>query len=408
MKLTKIFVFLLVASLLVWPLKSSAEEGFSGGRSYNFEVRDSQTLKIQAETINIKLHVGFTEVEQNFVFENDNQARKINFDLPQVLDPKGSENSVANVSMLLDDKKVDFTSARENSNNQLILRRILEMDFLPNQTRKIKVSYWQMNGAGLTGLRSFFLGLKNTDRPIQKFEINLALMDDLDIESFDKTKNPDLGLKLEPMGGKESGNHLFWQWRNFKPGVDIAANFYWPGGDLAKITDLNKNIGLYGVSATSGQDSAWQAVDSSYLTAWEGDNTPGQSLTLDLGQTRTIQQIGIMAGKAVSEEDFLLFSRPQDITLEVSPDYKETIKLNDLLGMQYFDLKKPVETNQIKLVINSVWPGKISADKVYISEIEVNQATIAVTMAGGGNQTKKPNIFVRFFNNVYQKVTGWF
>lgn len=374
-----IIIIGIVFLLFIAPLSNAqAQDIFNGGEGANLQVKDSKDVKIAKETLNIKMHLGYSEVEANYTLKNLGLDQKVTFRFPQVVTNKILEDNVTNFSISAENQKLDTGITKEPKDSSYTIWRSFELDLKANETKTVKVAFWQINGANFAGVRTFSYNLKDTNQKIYDFDLNLYLMDDITIASFDRTQNPDFDIKIEPLNWKQINNVLTWHWDELDPGFNIVANLYWPKGNLAKIVDLEKDLSLYSVTALSNNENAWQAADSSYLTAWK-EETEGtgekQTLKFQFENNKKIEEFRIIAGKANSLEDFWANGRPQNITLDFGNNETEIISLENVLLNQYFKLKKAYETNEVTLTIDSVYQGKINPDDTYISEVEFGNIT---------------------------------
>lgn len=405
----RIFILILLVSLIYpWP-RVQAQEILAGGSGSNLVVREGN-VTIQSETLEIKLHLGFAEVEQDFVIQNSETPQKVTFGFPYRLG--NNEQSLNNFRVIIDDSIVKPDSTKESDGEVFIYWKIFNVEFGPNQTKQIKISHWQMNGANLRGLRTFNYSLKNKlSTEIGEFNLHLFLMDGLNLDSFNRTLNPDLDLRLEPLGWEKQGAGLVWQWQNFEPGFNIMANFYWPAGDLAKTADLDQNFGLYQVKATSGDEEASQVADSSYLSAWqEKASGPGvgESLSFAFDQTRTIQELRIIPGHALSLDNFQNYSRPQELKLNFSDGTSQTAVLADEMKMQYITLSRPVKTDRVEMILNSIYAGKFMPDDTFITEVEFGSNLTQLNLDYNGQiQNNAKPAWQMFFINLWDKIANW-
>lgn len=136
-----------------------------------------------------------------------------------------------------------------------------------------------------------------------------------------------------------------YNWRKFLPN-EIKASSSAPGNDTLNLVD-----GKPQTCWTTGSDSG-------------GIN---ESLTLKFSYKRNIRQIGIINGH-VKKAVYPSFNRVESVTL-VFDDGAEKFNLRDFVGgFQYFMLKKTHYSQTVKLVINSVYPGK-NTSSASISEL---------------------------------------
>jgi len=401
-----LIVFIAIC-LLVPPSRVQAQETLPGGRGGNLVVREGN-VDIQKETIEVKLHLGFAEVLQNLVIKNGSASQKVTFGFPYRLGR--SDQSLNNITIKIDGAVISPDSNKESDGQEFIYWKLFTVECMPEQARTIELSHWQLNSANIRGFRSFNYSLKNQfETIINDFELRLSMMDGVYLKNFDRGVNLDLDLKLEPLGWEEKGNILAWRWEKFVPSLDINANFYWPGGDLAKTADLSQNLGLYQTTASSNHEQSSLLTDSSYLTAWgEKSVGPGLGNTLDLQfPGRTISEIGIIPGNAADYETFRDSSRPKELKLVFSDSTEKIITLADEMQMQYFALEKPVSANHVKITLNSIYAGDVLADETYISEIEL-ETKLTQANTDKAEYTNNQPAWQRFFSGLWNKIINWF
>lgn len=389
--------------------KAKAQESFLGGEGSNLTIKTG-VLVTQKEDLEIKLHAGFAEVKQNYMFKNEkNSTQKVVFGFGYKLNAKDA--GLDNINISIDNINSTSISSKEFDGNSFTYWKQFETEFAPDQARNVQITYWQQNGASLRGLRTFSYNLKNRlSSPIGEFNIRMYLMDSLNLTQFDKNSNPDLDIKLEPLGWTNLGSTLAWQWLNFNPGFNITANFYWPNSDLAKISELNKNIGLYNIKTTINPKTAFNMVDSSYLTDWEAENfnlANPPKIDISFNNPSSIEELRIIPGKANSLEDFQNYARPKQLKLTFDNGETKTIELSDNLKMQTIKLPEPITAKAVGIAIKSTYPGKINPTTVAISEIEFGSTPEEVTI-NNPTQAKNNTIWQKIFIQPTRKITNFF
>lgn len=410
---TTYFCLFLAIIVVFFSGTAKAQESFSGGQGSNLAIKTG-ILKINREDLEIKLHPGFAEVKQSYIFKNEkNSPQLTSFGFSYKLNSKNT--GLENIAITIDNTPVNFISSKEINAESITNWKTFETEFTPNQTRIITITHWQQNNASLRGMRSFSYNLKNKlSGPIGEFNLKLYLMDGISLNQFDKTINPDLDLKLEPFGWKNQDSSLVWQWKDFTPGFDIMANFYWPNGDLAKISQLNQNIGLYNIKSNINSTTAFNLVDSSYLTDWQVDNfnqSTKPKITIDFGKLKDIDEFRIIPGKANSLDDFESLARPKNLKLSFDNDETKTIELSDNLKVQTIKLPEHIKAKIATITVDSVYPGKIKPNTLSISEIEFGTTPSEITINNTQDKSKQSvwqKIFVdpiknmsNFFKNIF-------
>ena len=114
-------------------------------------------------------------------------------------------------------------------------------------------------------------------------------------------------------------------------------------------------------------------IDNDLNTAWvEGadGNGIGESITLTLDGTYTVNGFSINAGYQKSETLYLKNSAPYGIRVIFSDRSSVDVLLNDVFDLQSYTLKNPVETSSVTFMILSVYRGETYEDTC-ISELKL-------------------------------------
>ena len=135
------------------------------------------------------------------------------------------------------------------------------------------------------------------------------------------------------------------------------------GGTLSVSSQLTGKSGtVYGAAFLNDGDTS---------TPWEegveGDGI-GEQITYEPESGTKLQVIRIYPGNGRSDKAFQENNRPKAITLEIDGK-KQTLNFDDAGHFYTFSSKKPVTAKQVKLIIDSVYPGSKWQDTC-ISEVE--------------------------------------
>ncbi len=120
---------------------------------------------------------------------------------------------------------------------------------------------------------------------------------------------------------------------------------------------------------------AERACDNDVSTAWvEGSygNGIGEELIIKFDKKYLINEIEINAGYQRSYQHYITNSRPNRIKLSFSDGTSEFYVLDDVEGVQYLQLNKPVVTDRVVLTLDTVYPGTHYEDTA-ISEISFKE-----------------------------------
>ena len=135
------------------------------------------------------------------------------------------------------------------------------------------------------------------------------------------------------------------------------------GGTLSVSSQLTGKSGtVYGAAFLNDGDTS---------TPWEegveGDGI-GEQITYEPEAGTKLQVIRIYPGNGRSDKAFQENNRPKTITLEIDGK-KQALNFDDAGHFYTFSSKKPVTAKQVKLIIDSVYPGSKWQDTC-ISEVE--------------------------------------
>ncbi len=117
-----------------------------------------------------------------------------------------------------------------------------------------------------------------------------------------------------------------------------------------------------------------QVSDSKQSTVWvEGEKDSsgvGTTLTLSLGEAKTIAAIRIWNGNWYSHDFWVRHNRVKDVELAFSDGSKQVFTLTDEKTPELITLEQPVTTESVRLRIKSIYRGSTFNDTV-ISEIQL-------------------------------------
>ena len=118
--------------------------------------------------------------------------------------------------------------------------------------------------------------------------------------------------------------------------------------------------------------SADRICDGSLNDAWvEGASGQGigENVRFTFDDVYCFSGMRINAGYQKTEDLYYKNSRPKKIKLTFSDGRSKSFKLKDYYGMQQIDFDEPIESDSVRVTIESVYKGKKYKDTV-ISEIE--------------------------------------
>ena len=144
----------------------------------------------------------------------------------------------------------------------------------------------------------------------------------------------------------------------------------YPTVTMADIADVSASSSL---SEYDMVHTPWRAVDNDASTAWvEGADSygVGESISLTLNDTVTVNGFTIMAGYHKNRDLYNKNSRPAALTVTAADGTSESFQLDDVMSAQTFQFSKPMQTDHIKFTIQDIYPGNKYTDTV-ISEISL-------------------------------------
>ncbi len=114
--------------------------------------------------------------------------------------------------------------------------------------------------------------------------------------------------------------------------------------------------------------AASKAVDGWMDTHWVegGASGEGESLSIDLGGSKSLKRFGISTGFDATDSFFAGANRASAVTLTFSDGSSEDFALEDRQGLQTFELGHTTST--VKVTVKSVVKGK-TTDDLYIGEV---------------------------------------
>ena len=191
----------------------------------------------------------------------------------------------------------------------------------------------------------------------------VRVADGNDVENLKVQESLDEKEEITDAGSKESKNYDIFssngsekeEWK------EIAAT------DCNATSEVKNSVGV--------NYPARNTIDGKKYTCWqedENDDGIGQSLTYDFKQQEKICAIGFYNGNVRNEKAFPAHNRIQDIVFSGLSDQKiiceENITLKDQMEEQFIVFHTPIEVNQIKITIDSVY-AEDGNHKTCLSEI---------------------------------------
>ena len=106
--------------------------------------------------------------------------------------------------------------------------------------------------------------------------------------------------------------------------------------------------------------SALLAIDGDTKTCWaEGVKGYGigESITVNFNSTYRVNGMNIWTGHQKTEDLFYKNARPMTVRITGSDGSNDIYNLNDMLGVQRINFRKPMDVNYIKITVEKIAPG---------------------------------------------------
>ena len=106
--------------------------------------------------------------------------------------------------------------------------------------------------------------------------------------------------------------------------------------------------------------SALLAIDGDTKTCWaEGVKGYGigESITVNFNSTYRVNGMNIWTGHQKTEDLFYKNARPLTVRITGSDGSNDIYNLNDMLGVQRINFRKPMDVNYIKITVEKIAPG---------------------------------------------------
>ena len=179
--------------------------------------------------------------------------------------------------------------------------------------------------------------------------------------------------KASPGDYETRYGQLAWKWKDYTPleaiSFQIWSNntlFGFYGNDSEKqiieilnASSIKKPVADYSPALAFDGDpqTCWSPETSGVKGSWISVKLPpGEEKTGD--KLFNLEKIGFLNGNLKLDKSFDDDTRAKNVTLEFSDGTRKEITLEDMKEIQWFKLTPPVKTTEVKLIINSTYPGK--------------------------------------------------
>lgn len=102
-----------------------------------------------------------------------------------------------------------------------------------------------------------------------------------------------------------------------------------------------------------------------------GGSGLGSWIELHLGKSTQVEEIKLWNGNWYSYNDWDFYNRASKLELVFSDGTRENIKLANKKKVERIKLKKPVQTQSVKIIVRGVHSGSAYSDRTAISEIQL-------------------------------------
>ncbi|TDB37943.1 MAG: hypothetical protein D9V44_07800 [Actinobacteria bacterium] len=392
-----------------------ADDGRVGGSPGNVRPVASEHIRMESETVQVVLYGGFAEYLVDFKFVNSGAAEKVRLGFPFALDDKTSGTpgiALGGFQAWQGDTplKVTVTTGFDGPYESGWYEH--EATF-PNGVTFVRVRYvsrpsvsagiadTEVTPPAYTGMYSataWYPYVLHTGAgwqgTIGRAVIRYTYCSDTRGWAYGTAGWPEETPCTKPAGFSRTGQRFQWILEDFEPSLDAVtaqspydiALFYNQGFGAIQEPPRPDWIRPLAAGAAASSESpllewgdakfgAQKAIDSDPVTAWLSAPTNadgrGQTLRVDLGETRTVREVRILPGYARLPEDFADHARPRRATLIFSDGTRVAITLADEPSVQRFPVN--VSCSSATLRIDDVYPGTTFRN-VGISEIEFGES----------------------------------
>ncbi len=179
--------------------------------------------------------------------------------------------------------------------------------------------------------------------------------------------------KASPADYETRYGQLAWKWKDYTP-LEAVSFQIWPNNLLSgfygsgSIRELTNILNASSVKDPAADYSPSLAFDGNPQTCWSPGESGGKgswiNVQLPSGGMKSneklfnLEKIGILNGNFTVDSSFEDNARAKTVTLEFSDGTRREVTLEDMREVQWFKLTPPVKTTEVKLIINSTYPGK--------------------------------------------------
>jgi hypothetical protein len=391
-----------------------ADDGRVGGEPGNVRPVTSEHIRMESETVQVIAYGGFAEYLVDFKFMNSGAPEKVRLGFPFALDDKtGDSPSIAlgGFQAWQGDTPLKV-SATEGFDGPYESGWYEHAATFPTGVTFIRVRYVSRPSvtagvadlkatpaeyAGLYGATAWYPYVLHTGAgwqgTIGRAVVRYTFSDDTRGWALGSAGLSEDTPGTTPAGFSRSGRRFQWILEDFEPALDAEtaqspydiALFYNQGfGAIQEpwkpdwIKPLASGASASSESPLIEWDSAkfgaQNAIDSDPVTAWLSKpgsaGGRGETLHVDLGETRAVREVRILPGYARLPQDFADHARPKRATLIFSDGTQVAITLADEPTVQRFPVN--VHCSSATLRIDDVYPGD-TFQNVGISEIEFGE-----------------------------------
>lgn len=384
-KLVYIFVFAALIVLCI-PAIALANSMYLGSSGKPLEAKESASITLERQVMQVWLRYGYAEVENVYQFHNSGEAQTFFIGLPEEINTKDQlKYGIYNFNAFLDGESVDVKTAKSNNQQLGFMNGTLnwhkhEVFLAEGQRRVVVHRYWVRISPSKNKLMVNLAPAASWKGTVGHADYILHLAGGVTEKNVVYPKGfGDVAGKyaIQPVGFEPSQKQMRWTFDNYEPSGEISVELF--GKKSMQLSRLRVSL-VY-----SDGNTAFEGInlfDEDFSTAWAyGGPGKGEWFIAYFEKKKWIREVRIIPGYGQLEGMYKYFNRPRHVTVYFSDGTKQQFELKDRLEMQFLKVK-PTQTQYVKIDVDSVYRG-IYPDVTYISEIEFSDIASTARLEPG-------------------------
>ena len=369
-----VFSILIFAFVLFYiPAIAQANSMYLGSSGKPLETKESTSITLERQVMQVWLRYGYAEVENVYQFYNSGEAQTFYVGLPEEINTKDQlKYGIYNFNAYLDGEPADVKTAKTNDEQLGFMNGTLnwhkhEVFLAEGQRRVVVHRYWVRISPSKNKLLINLAPAASWKGTVGHADYILHLAGGVTEKNVIYPKGfGDVAGKysIQPAGFEPSQKQMRWTLDNFEPSGEISVELF--DKKSRQLSHLRVSL-IY-----ADGDNVFEGTnlfDEDFSTAWAyGGPGKGEWLIAYFEKKRWIREVRIIPGYGQLEGMYKYFNRPRHVTVYFSDGTKQQFELKDRLEMQFLKVK-PTQTKYVKIDVDSVYKG-IYPDVTYISEIE--------------------------------------